>query len=164
MTMPLSMTIALVSALAIGEVVTALVIAAFVLAAELLEGFTVLSGRRAIGRLLDRLPRHVWVRRDGALTEIPIDQLRETDRVIVLPGGRIPVDGLVLGGESFVDESSITGEPRPVAKRVGHKILAGTLNQTGALDIQYVGGTPAWPHHRRSRRRGAPPGAHSEDR
>jgi Cd2+/Zn2+-exporting ATPase/Cu+-exporting ATPase len=76
------------------------------------------------------------VRRNGDLTEVPIEQLREADRVMVLPGGRIPVDGLVLGGESFVDESSITGEPRPVAKGEGSRVLAGTINQTGALDIQ----------------------------
>ncbi len=93
MTMELSMTMALVAALAIGEVFTALVITAFVLVAEVLEGVTVSRGRRAIGRLLDRLPRRVWVRRNGDLTEIPIAQLREADRVMVMPGGRIPVDG-----------------------------------------------------------------------
>jgi P-type Cu+ transporter len=136
MTMELSMTIALAAALVIGEVFTALVITAFVLVAEVLEGFTVARGRRAIGRLLDLLPRRVCVRRNGELTEIPIVQLRELDRVMVLPGGRIPVDGLVLGGESFVDESSITGEPMPVAKREGTSVFAGTINQSGAIEIQ----------------------------
>ena len=136
MTMELSMTIALVAALVIGEVFTALVITAFVLVAEVLEGFTAARGRRAIGRLLDLLPRRVSVRRNGELADIPIEELRELDRVMVLPGGRIPVDGLVLSGESFVDESSITGEPMPVAKREGKSVFAGTINQSGAIEIQ----------------------------
>ena len=130
------MTIALAAALAIGEVVTALVMTAFVLAAEILEGLTVSRGRRAIGRLLDLLPRRVLVRRNGSLVEMDADQLHEDDQVMVLPGGRIPVDGLVIGGESFVDESSITGEPAPVAKRAGKAVFAGTVNQSGALEIQ----------------------------
>ena len=73
--MELSMTIALVAALIIGEVFTALLMTAFVLAAEILEGLTVSRGRRAIGQLLDRLPRRAWVRRDGELTEISLGLL-----------------------------------------------------------------------------------------
>jgi Cd2+/Zn2+-exporting ATPase/Cu+-exporting ATPase len=138
MTMELSMTIALVAALVIGEVVTALIIAAFVLVAEMLENVTVSRGRNAIGRLVEYLPRHVFVRRNGELTDIELDQLRHGDRVMVLPGGRIPVDGVVLGGESFVDQSSITGEPMPARKRSGTEVFAGTINQSGALEIQTV--------------------------
>src|SRR5579872_6525582 len=94
MTMELSMTIALLSALAIGEFFTALVITAFVLAAEVLEGLTVGRGRRAIQDLLDFLPRTVWVRRNNnEVVEIPAENLRLGDSVIVKPGGRIPVDG-----------------------------------------------------------------------
>jgi cation transport ATPase len=70
MTMELSMTIALLSALAIGQFFTALVIAFFVLFAELLDGYTVGSGRRAIGKLINALPRHVTVRRDGQESEL----------------------------------------------------------------------------------------------
>ena len=55
---------------------------------------------------------------------------------MVMPGGRIPVDGIVVGGESFVDESSITGEPMPVAKREGKRVFAGTINESGALEIR----------------------------
>jgi heavy metal translocating P-type ATPase len=136
MTMELSMTIALVAALAIGEEVTALVITGFVLAAEILEGLTVSRGRRAIGQLLDLLPRVVWVRRHEQVTEIPIEELRPADLVIVRPGSRIPVDGTVVGGESFVDQAPITGEPRPVKKSVGSAVLAGTVNQSGALEVR----------------------------
>ena len=93
MTMELSMTIALLSALAIGEFFTALVITAFVLAAEVLEGLTVGRGRRAIQDLLDFLPRTVSVRRNNEVVEIPAENLRLGDSVIVKPGGRVPVDG-----------------------------------------------------------------------
>src|ERR1700738_2340530 len=93
MTMELSMTIALVAALAIGEFFTALVITVFVLAAEVLEGLTVGRGRRAIQDLLDFLPRTVAVRRNNQVTEIPADEVQVGDTVIVKPGGRIPVDG-----------------------------------------------------------------------
>jgi cation transport ATPase len=136
MTMELSMTIALMAALGIGEVLTALVITAFVLVAEVLEDLTVSRGRRAIDRLLQQLPQRVRVRRNGNLADIPIDQLREADRVMVMPGARLPVDGVVIGGESFVDESSITGEAMPVAKREGTRVFAGTINQSGALEVR----------------------------
>jgi len=135
MTMELSMTIALLAALAIGEFFTALVITAFVLAAEVLEGLTVGRGRRAIQDLLDFLPRTVTVRRDTQVIEIPSDQVLVGDTVIVKPGGHIPVDGVVLGGRSFVEQAAITGEAMPVEKAPGDVVYAGTINQSGALEI-----------------------------
>src|SRR5208282_3303100 len=96
MTMELSMTIALLAALAIGEFFTALVITAFVLAAEVLEGLTVGRGRRAIRDLLDFLPKTIFVRRNRDVTEVAACQVQLGDTVIVKPGGRIPVDGRVL--------------------------------------------------------------------
>ncbi len=136
MTMELSMTIALVAALVIGEFFTALVITAFVLAAEVLEGLTVGRGRRAIQDLLDFLPRTVSVRRDGDVIEVSADDVRVGDTVIVKPGGRIPVDGAVSGGRSFVDQSAITGEAMPVEKLSGNTVYAGTVNQSGALEVR----------------------------
>ena len=136
MTMELSMTIALLSALAIGEFSTALVITAFVLAAEVLEGLTVGRGRRAIQDLIDFLPRTVSVRRNSEVVEIPADNLQLGDKVIVKPGGRIPVDGLVLGGRSFVEQAAITGEAMPVEKVAGDAVYAGTINQSGALEVE----------------------------
>jgi heavy metal translocating P-type ATPase len=135
MTMELSMTIALVSALAIGEFFTALVITGFVLAAEVLEGLTVGRGRRAIQDLLDFLPTTVSVRRNAQVIEIPAEQVEIGDSVVVKPGGHIPVDGVVLGGRSFVDQSAITGEAMPVEKFLGDAVYAGTINQSGALEI-----------------------------
>jgi heavy metal translocating P-type ATPase len=135
MTMELSMAIALLSAMAIGEFFTALVITAFVLAAEVLEGLTVGRGRRAIQDLIDFLPRTVSVRRDNELVEIPAESLQIGDSVIVKPGGRIPVDGVVLGGKSFVEQAAITGEAMPVEKLPGDLVYAGTINQSGALEV-----------------------------
>jgi heavy metal translocating P-type ATPase len=136
MTMELSMTIALLSALAIGEFFTALVITGFVLAAEVLEGLTVGRGRRAIQDLLDFLPRTVSVRRNDEVIDIPAENLRLSDTVIVKPGGRIPVDGVVLGGHSFVEQAAITGEAMPVEKLAGDPVYAGTINQSGALEVR----------------------------
>jgi len=135
MTMELSMTIALLAALAIGEFFTVLVITGFVLAAEVLEGLTVGRGRRAIQGLLDFLPRTVTVRRNAEVLEMPSAQVQVGDTVIVKPGGHIPVDGVVLGGRSFVEQAAITGEAMPVEKTQGDVVYAGTINQSGALEI-----------------------------
>jgi heavy metal translocating P-type ATPase len=136
MTMELSMTIALAAALVIGEFFTALVITLFVLVAEILEGLTVDRGRRAIRHLLAYLPRAATVRRNGQVREVPMEALRAGDRVLVNPGGAIPVDGSVVGGASFVDQAAITGESMPVEKGVGSTVYAGTINQSGALEIR----------------------------
>jgi cation transport ATPase len=125
MTMELSMTIAIVAAAAIGEFFTALVITLFVLVAEVLEGLTVGRGRNAIRDLLEFLPREVSVRRAGSIWSVSAEELSVGDAIMVAPGGRIPVDGAVLSGHSFVDESRITGESMPVEKTAGTHVFAG---------------------------------------
>jgi Cd2+/Zn2+-exporting ATPase/Cu+-exporting ATPase len=139
MTMELSMSIAIGAALVIGEVFTALVIILFVLIAEVLEHMTVSRGRQAIKDLLDFLPRHAFVRRDGGSREIGISELHVDDIVMIKPGARIPVDGLVIGGSSFVDQSTITGESLPVEKLPGTSVYAGTINQSGVLEVRTTG-------------------------
>lgn len=136
MTMELSMTIAIVAALAIGEIFTALVITLFVLGAELLEGLTVGRGRHAIERLLDLLPNQATVRRGPIWEEVRTDQIHPGDFVLVRPGARIPVDGVVVSGNSFVDQAAITGESLAVEKLPGMGVYAGTINQTGALELR----------------------------
>ncbi|MGA7615583.1 MAG: cation-translocating P-type ATPase [Thermoanaerobaculia bacterium] len=139
MTMELSMTLAIVAALAIGQFFTALIIILFVLVAEVLEGMTVGRGRRAIKDLLDLLPRSATVRRDGSAHEITAADLEVDDVVIAKPGARIPVDGVVVAGSSYVDQAPITGESVPVRKVNGVTVYAGTINQTGALEIRTTG-------------------------
>jgi heavy metal translocating P-type ATPase len=136
MTMELSMTIALVAASAIGEFFTALLITVFVLIAEILEGMTVGRGRRAIRELLDLLPQTTEVRSDGRVAVRNLSEIQLGDIVLVRPGGRIPVDGLVVSGHSFVDQSTITGESMPVEKISGTGAFAGTINQSGILEIR----------------------------
>jgi Cd2+/Zn2+-exporting ATPase/Cu+-exporting ATPase len=136
MTMELSMSIAIVAAAVISEFFTALVITLFVLVAEVLEGMTVSRGRRAIRDLLDFLPRAVSVRRAGGVAEVDADTLSPGDAVLVNPGGRIPVDGTVIAGHSFVDQARITGESMPLEKSVGASVFAGSINQSGALEIR----------------------------
>jgi heavy metal translocating P-type ATPase len=135
MTMELSMTIALLAALFIGEFFTALIITVFVLVAEVLEGLTVGRGRRAIGDLLDLLPHSAWIVKNGEAIDVPIGELRAGDRVLIRPGTRIPVDGHVVSGSSSVEEAAITGEPLPQDKLPGSRVFAGTLNQTGAIEV-----------------------------
>jgi heavy metal translocating P-type ATPase len=136
MTMELSMSIALLAAAAISQFFTALIITLFVLIAEVLEGMTVSRGRRAIRDLMDLLPHSVTVRSAGGMRETSVDQLRAGDSVLVNPGGLVPIDGIVLSGHSFVDQARITGESMPVEKLAGSVVYAGTINQTGALDIR----------------------------
>ncbi len=136
MTMELSMTIAIVAAAAISEFFTALIITLFVLVAEILENTTVSRGRRAVRDLLDFLPRTVTVRRAGATREVSPDLLRPGGSVLVNPGALVPVDGVVISGNSFVDQSQITGESMPVEKVTGSLVYAGTMNQSGAPEVR----------------------------
>src|SRR6266436_454562 len=136
MTMELSMSLAIGAAGAIGEFFTALLMTLFVLVAEELEGMTVQRGRRAIRDVLEVLPRAVAVRRAGAVHQVGADELAIGEAVLVNPGGHIPVDGTVIAGHSFVDQARITGESMPVEKMAGTAVFAGSLNQSGALEIR----------------------------
>jgi len=94
----------------------------------------------AIKSLLQLAPKTTRVvRPDGSEEEIPLDRVAVGDRLRVLPGGRIPVDGVVLSGGSAVDESMLTGEPLPVEKAPGDGVSAGTANQTGSFVMEARG-------------------------
>ncbi|WP_458575171.1 heavy metal translocating P-type ATPase [Pseudaminobacter sp. NGMCC 1.201702] len=90
----------------------------------------------AIKRLISLAPKTARVLRNGAAVELPLDQVKVGDIVQVRPGEKIPVDGEVTDGSSFVDESMITGEPVPVAKGAGAEVVGGTINKTGAFSFQ----------------------------
>ena len=136
MTMELSMTIAIAAAFIVGESFTGLVILLFVLVAEVLEQLTVHRGRRAIGDLLRMLPQVATVIRDGVGHEVPVAELRPGDLVVIKPGERLPVDGTVRAGHSFVDQSAVSGESMALEKLPGGQVYAGTVNQTGALQVE----------------------------
>ncbi|MFV0453113.1 MAG: heavy metal translocating P-type ATPase [Propioniciclava sp.] len=136
MSMELSMLIAIVAAAAIGEWVTALVITAFVLAAEILEDLSLDRGRDALTDLMTFLPETATVRVDHQTRTIPLAEVEPGDVVVVAPGGRIPVDGRVVAGRSSADQSRITGESLPVDLGPGSEVYAGSINQTGAVEVR----------------------------
>jgi len=90
----------------------------------------------AIRRLMGLRPETARVRRDDEIVEVPLDAVMPGDLVVVRPGERLPVDGEVVEGWSYVDESMITGEPVPVRKEVGAAVVGGTINQTGSFTFR----------------------------
>ena len=120
----------------------AAMIVAFVLLGKTLEERAKGSTSSAIRKLMGLQPKTArLVEADGSEREVPIAQLKPGDRISVRPGERIPVDGTVVEGSSYVDESMISGEPLPVSKKAGGKVLAGTINQRGSfvLEAKQVG-------------------------
>ncbi len=91
---------------------------------------------QAIQRLIGLQAKTARVRRDGGSVDIPVAEVAPDDVIELRPGERVPVDGEVIEGESYVDESMITGEPVPVEKRAGATVVGGTVNQTGALALR----------------------------
>ncbi|MFB9991482.1 heavy metal translocating P-type ATPase [Deinococcus oregonensis] len=90
----------------------------------------------AMKKLLNLQPKTARVLRGGQELELPVDEVLLGDLISVRPGEKLPVDGEVTGGQSFVDESMITGEPIPVAKQLGAPVVGGTINQNGALQFR----------------------------
>ena len=114
----------------------AVVIIAFVLTGKMLEERAKGNTSTAIKKLMGLQPKIARVLRHGVEEEILIDQLQVGDLVAVRPGEQIPVDGRLAEGNSFVDESMISGEPIPVEKKKDDKVLAGTINQRGSFIIR----------------------------
>jgi Cu2+-exporting ATPase len=121
---------------------TAAVIVAFISLGKLLEERAKSNTSSAIKKLMGLQPKVVSVILDGKEQEVPIASVKAGYNILVKPGEKIPVDGVVLSGASFVDESMISGEPVPVEKKAGEKVFAGTINQKGSfrLEALKVGG------------------------
>ena len=111
----------------------AAVIVALILLGRFLEAKAKGRTPEAIQRLVSLQAKTAHVLRDGQMVDIALDQVVADDIIIVKPGERIPVDGQVTDGKSFVDESMITGEPIPVEKGIGSDVVGGTINQNGTL-------------------------------
>lgn len=112
------------------------VIIAFVLLGKYMEEAIKKKSSSAVRKLLDLSPAMARVIRDGSEIEIPLNQVIEGDVMVVKPGEKIPTDGLVVDGESSVDEKMITGESLPVGKRSGEQVIGATLNIQGLLKIK----------------------------
>lgn len=108
---------------------------------NVLQNFALDRTRNAIRALMKLRPETALTRRRGAPADappvlLPIAEVNVGDRVIVRPGERIPLDGVIVEGESTVDQAPITGESMPIAKGIGDEVLAGTINQQGGLEIR----------------------------
>ena len=100
------------------------------------EHYALDRARDAVNALGELMPATAMVRRNGEIVEEPVEQLQIGDVVVVRPGDRVPVDGVVVSGQSAIDQSPITGESAPVSKAEGDEVFAGTTNQTSALDVR----------------------------
>ncbi len=103
---------------------------------DVMEAYSVDKARGALRALMQLSPKEALVRRNGKEVTLPTEEIGIDDTVIVRPGERIPLDGIVVGGDSFVDQAAITGESIPLRKQAGDEAFAGTVNQKGSLDIK----------------------------
>ncbi len=115
---------------------SAAVVIALVLLGKYLEAIAKGRTSEAMKKLLNLQAKIARVQKDNAELEVPIDEVLEGDILLVRPGEKIPTDGVVMQGASFIDESMMTGEPIPVQKLEGAKVVGGTINQNGALTVR----------------------------
>lgn len=113
-----------------------IVVIAFIALGKYLEAKSKIKTGDAIEKLLNLQAKTALVIRDGKELDISVNLVVHGDLIIVKPGAKIPVDGVLVEGASFVDESMISGEPMPVNKKIGDSVAAGTINTTGAFTFQ----------------------------
>lgn len=135
-TADIPVSIATAAAIAIGAYSAAAVVAVLLLLGGMLEEFVAARAGRALEALARLLPDRVTVRRGGVDTVVPLESVRVGDLLLVRPGERIAVDGVVTSGTASVNQAAITGESVPVDKRSGDEVFAGTLSDVGALEVQ----------------------------
>jgi Cd2+/Zn2+-exporting ATPase len=128
--------LAILACLIEGEFLTAAVVSFVMVLGAMLEEATSNSARKAVESLVSLSPDTATVIADGQMQTVPVAEVKVGDLLLVRPGERIPVDGVVMKGITSVDESSMTGEPIPREKGVGDEIYAGTLNQNGVVEVE----------------------------
>jgi Zn2+/Cd2+-exporting ATPase len=130
------MLVAVLGAMMIGEWAEGATVTFLFAFAQILEARTMDRARHAIGALMDLTPPEALVRRGGDATRVPVDDVRIAEILLVRPGEKIPLDGVVVSGTSPVNQAPITGESLPVEKSAGDEVFAGTINGYGALDVR----------------------------
>ncbi|MGC9336138.1 MAG: HAD-IC family P-type ATPase, partial [Anaerolineae bacterium] len=115
---------------------TSAVIITLIKLGKLLEARAKGQTGEAIRKLMGLRPKTARVERDGEEIDVPVEQVRVGDLVVVRPGERLPVDGVVIHGHSAVDESMLTGEPLPVDKGPGDEVIGATINKQGRLKFE----------------------------
>ena len=128
--------IALIASVVIGEDFAAGEVAFIMQLGGLLEDLTVAKARAGIEKLVKLTPRTARVLREGKEFLLPAEQVAVGDRLRVLPGETIPVDGKILTGQTSIDQSVMTGESMPVDKGPGEEVSSGTVNQFGAFEME----------------------------
>ena len=128
--------LALIASLCIGEIFAAGEVAFIMQLGALLEELTVAKARAGIEKLVRLTPQTARVLRGGSEQIVPAEQVQVGDRLRVLPGESIPVDGIVISGQTAVDQAVMTGEPIPVDKTVGDDVSSGTVNRFGAFEME----------------------------
>ncbi|HCB45817.1 MAG TPA: heavy metal translocating P-type ATPase [Algoriphagus sp.] len=113
----------------------AVVIITFISFGKMLEEKAKSSTSSALKKLMGLQPKTVHLVKDGNEVELGIEEMQEGDILLVKPGEKVPVDGQLTSGESYIDESMISGEPIPISKKTGDKIFAGTINQKGSFQF-----------------------------
>ncbi|HVK07317.1 MAG TPA: cation-translocating P-type ATPase family protein [Gemmataceae bacterium] len=132
----LAVALACIAAIVINEQLVAAEVVFIALAGECLEAYTFARTQRGIQKLVEVFPRKCWLLRDGQEIAVNTNEVRVGDRVRVKPGKKVPVDGVVVDGQSTLDTSPLTGESVPVEKNAGDEVLAGTINQLGVLTVE----------------------------
>ncbi|MBN2983764.1 heavy metal translocating P-type ATPase [Cohnella algarum] len=130
------MTVAIVGAAGIGEWGEGAVVVALFAVSEALERFSMQKARQSIRALMDISPKEALIRRGSAELAVSVEDIRVGDVMIVKPGQKLAMDGVVVKGTSTVDQAAITGESVPVAKDVDDEVFAGTLNGEGLLEVK----------------------------
>ncbi len=134
--MEVSMTVAIVASLLVFQFTAAVVVTFFVLLSEFIESYAVDKGRATIVKLERSIPRRALVRRNGTQVETDVDTISPGEVVIVRDGERIPVDGVIVKGSGFVNQSAITGEALAVEKMDGSRVFAGSVDESGVLEVR----------------------------
>ena len=132
----LLVTVAVAGALVIHEYSESAIVTFLFLFGAFLEMRTLEKTRSSLKKLMDLAPREATVRRDGSLFTIDAQDVKEGDCVVLRPGGKIPVDGIVLSGSAYINEAMITGEPVPARKEKNDRVFSGTIAEDGYLEIQ----------------------------
>lgn len=114
----------------------ATVVITFIILGKYLENKTKGKASSAIRKMMELQPKIARVKKNGEEVEVPVELIQVEDLIVVRPGERIPVDGVVVEGYSAVDESMVTGESVPVSKKLGDEVIGGTVNKEGALVIK----------------------------
>jgi len=135
----LLVSIAFIGALAIGEFWEAAAVTFLFIFGAYLEARTLSKTREVLGQLLDMAPTTAVVIRDEQQVEVLASDVNQDEILLIKPGAKVPVDGLVLDGFSIIDESAITGESIPEEKGSGDAVFAGTLNQNGTIKVRATG-------------------------